>query len=254
MYGSAIEPHWNEIRTIVLDSSSQYKPPRPIPFNMKDKNSPYFKQVILSKNCIVSLTDEQKHIALFWNDLPNELHVSGHVQFVTKSFSPPGHWMNIVGIASIKAKADFAKTVAAYTLTSIAMFDAFSHWWDEKFRSNMLRPETVINKYIDADWKSYLQLPPFPEYTCGHTTVSAAAAEALTKMYGDNFSYTDTSELEFGIPNRSFTSFRHAAYENVLARFYGGIHFHPSCLVSTEHGKKVGDFVVGKLKLEKETR
>ena len=253
MYASALETHWNEIRTIVLDSASQFKTPRPIPFNMKNKNGAYYKQVMQSKNAIDSLTAEQKHIAMFWNDLPNELHVSGHVQFITKTFSPPGHWMNIVGIASVKAKADFAKTIEAYTLTSIAMFDAFIHCWDEKFRSNMVRPETVINKYIDPEWRPYLQTPPFPEYTCGHSTVSAAAAEALTKMYGDNFSYTDTSELEFGVPNRSFTSFRQAADENNFARFYGGIHFHPSCLVSTEYGKKVGDFVVGKLKLEKDS-
>jgi len=252
MYASAAEPHWNEIRPIALDSASEFRPTPPIPFNMTDKNGPYYKQVMASKNAIDSLTEEQKFIAMFWNDLPNELHVSGHVQFMTKKFSPPGHWLNIVGIAAIKAKADFAKTITAYTLTSICIFDAFIHCWDEKFRSNMVRPETVINKYVDPEWRPYLQTPPFPEYTCGHSTGSAAAAEALTKMFGDNFNYIDTSELEFGIPNRSFTSFRQAAQENNLARFYGGIHFHPSCLVSTEFGKKVGDFIVGKLKMEKD--
>lgn len=250
-YSTAMEPHWNQIRPIAMDSATQFIPARPIPFNMTDKNGPYYQQVMASKNAIDSLTDEQKHIAMFWNDLPAELHVSGHVQFMTKKFSPPGHWMNIVGIASIKAKADFAKTVAAYTLTSIALFDAFIQCWDEKFRSNTARPETVINKYIDPEWRPYLQSPPFPEYTCGHSTCSSAAAEALTKMYGDNFSYTDTSELEFGIPNRSFTSFRQASDENNLARFYGGIHFHPSCLESTSSGKKVGTYIVNKLKLEK---
>jgi len=234
-----------------LDSADQFVPPRPIPFNITDKNGPYYKQVMASKNAIDSLTDEQKHIAMFWNDLPAELHVSGHVQFMTKKFSPPGHWMNIVGIAAMKAKADFAKTVAAYTLTSICLFDSFIECWDEKFRSNMVRPETVINKYIDPEWRPYLQTPPFPEYTCGHSTGSSSAAEALTKMFGDNFAYTDTSELEFGIPNRSFTSFRQASDENNLGRFYGGIHFHPTCLVSTEYGRKVGSFIVGKLKLEK---
>jgi hypothetical protein len=254
MYASAVEPHWNEIRTIALDSASEFKPTRPIPFNMTDKNSPYYQQVLQLKNATDSLNDTQKHIAMFWNDLPNELHVSGHVQFMTKKFSPPGHWLNIVGIAAQKANADFAKTVTAYTLTSICMFDAFIQCWDEKFRSNMVRPETVINKFLDPEWRPYLQTPPFPEYTCGHSTGSAAAAEALTKMFGDNFSYTDTSELEFGIPNRSFTSFRQAAEENNLARFYGGIHFHPSCLVSTKYGRMVGDFIVGKLKLEKTTR
>ena len=250
-YASALEPHWMEIRTIVMDSANQFAPPPPIPFNMTDKNGPYYKQVIAVKNAVDSLNPEQTHIAEFWDDLGGKLNVVGHIQFVTKKFSPPGHWMNIVGIAAQKSKANFRKTVAAYTLTSICMFDAFIQCWDEKFRSNMVRPETVIDKYIDQDWRPYLQTPPFPEYTCGHSTVSSASAEALTKMFGDNFNYTDTSELEFGIANRSFTSFRQAAQENNMARFYGGIHFHPSCLVSNECGKKVGDFIVGKLKLEK---
>ncbi len=250
-YASALEPHWNEIRPMVMDSADEFIPPRPIPYNMKDKSSAYYKQTLSIKNAIDSLTDEQKHIAEFWDDLGGKLNVVGHISFVTKKFSPPGHWMNIVGIAAQKSKADFKKTVAAYTLTSIAMFDAFIQCWDEKFRSNMPRPETVINKYIDQDWRPYLQSPPFPEYTCGHSTVSSASAEALTKMFGDNFNYTDTSELEFGIASRSFTSFRQAADENNWARFYGGIHFHPSCIVSTEFGKKVGSMIVGKLKLEK---
>ena len=250
-YASAVEPHWREIRTIGMDSATQFIPPAPIKFNIADKNGAYYKQVMAVKNVVDSLTDEQKHIAEFWDDLGGKLNVVGHVSFITKKFSPPGHWMNIVGIASQQAKANFRKTVAAYTLTAICMFDAFIQCWDEKFRSNMVRPETVINKYIDQDWKPFLQTPPFPEYTCGHSTVSAAAAEALTKVYGNNFAYTDTSELEFGIANRSFTSFRQAAEENNLARFYGGIHFHPSCLVSTQSGIKVGAFIIGKLKLEK---
>jgi hypothetical protein len=250
-YATAVEPHWNEIRPIVMDSATQFIPARPIAFDVANKNGAYYKQVMAVKNAVDSLTDEQKHIAEFWDDLGGKLNVAGHVMFVTKKFSPPGHWMNIVGIASTKAKATFRKTVAAYTLTSICIFDAFIQCWDEKFRSNMVRPETVINKYIDQEWRPYLQTPPFPEYTCGHSTVSSAAAEALTKMYGENFNYTDTSELEFGIANRSFTSFRQAAEENNWARFYGGIHFHPSCMVSNESGKKVGTFVLSKLKLEK---
>ena len=249
-YTSALEPSWNTIRPLVMDSADQFMPPRPIPYNMTDKNGPYYKQVIAIKNSIDSLTDQQKHIADFWDDLPGKLNVIGHAQYITKKFSPPGHWMSIVGIAAQKAKADFAKTVAAYTLTSICMFDAFIVAWDEKFRSNMVRPETVINELIDQDWRPHLQTPPFPEYIAGHTTVSAASAEALTKMFGDNFAYIDTTELEFGVANRSFKSFRQAANENIWARYYGGIHYFPTCVESEIIGKKVGDYIVGKLKIE----
>lgn len=250
-YAQALEPHWNEIRPMVMDSASQFLTPRPPVFDMKNKNSKFYQEVLAVKNAGDSLTDEQKHIAEFWDDLGTRMNVEGHVMFVTKKFSPPGHWMNIVGIAARKAGADFSNTVYAYAKTAIASFDAFIQCWDEKFRSNVLRPETAINKYIDQEWRPYLQTPPFPEYTCGHSTVSSSAAEALTSVFGDNFNYTDTSELEFGIKNRSFTSFRQAAIENNWARFYGGIHYHNSCIISTEYGRKVGSLVNEKLKMKK---
>lgn len=250
-YTSAMEPHWNVIRTMVIDSATQFIPPPPPAYNIKDKKSKYYYELMLIKNAVDSLNDEQKHIADFWDDNPFKLNVSGHIMFGTKKFSPPGHWMSIAGIAAQKANYDFAATVYTYAILAITQFDAFIHCWDEKYRSNYVRPETVINKYFDQNWSPYLQTPPFPEYTCGHSTVSAANAEALTYVFGDNFAYTDSSELEFGIKNRSYTSFRNAAIENNWARFYGGIHFHNSCIVSTEYGKKVGDFIVQNLKMRK---
>jgi hypothetical protein len=223
-YASAMEPHWNEIRTLVMDSAKQFPAPPPFEYNMKDSNSNYCKEVMKIKTAIENLTDDQKHMADFWDDNPFKLNVSGHVMYGTKKFSPPGHWESIVGIAAKKANADFPTTVYAYAKTSIALFDAFIQCWDAKFTYNTARPETVINKTLDMEWRPYLQTPPFPEYTCGHSTCSSAAAEALTSVFGDNFAYTDTTELEFGIKSRSYTSFRNAAEENNWARFYGGIH------------------------------
>jgi len=251
MYASAAEPHWKEIRTMVLDSASQFRPSAPPAFNVTDKNSEYYKNVMMVKSAVDSLTDEQKHIANFWDDNPFKVNVTGHAMFSTKKFSPPGHWMSIVGIANKTAKKDFNTAVYAYAKTAIALFDAFIHTWDAKYEYNTVRPETVINKYFDQNWRPLLQTPAFPEYTCGHSTISSSAAEALTSVYGDNFAYTDSTELEFGIENRSFTSFRAAAEENNWARFYGGIHFHNSCITSTIKGKAVGNWVVDHLKMKK---
>lgn len=249
MYASALEPHWMEIRPFVIDTLSNFLPPPPLPFDIKNKSSKYYKEVMAVKKAADSLTDEQQHIADFWDDLNTKLNVSGHISFMTKKFSPPGHWMSIVGIGAKAANADLHKTISAFALTSIASFDAFIQCWNVKYMYNTVRPETVINRYIDQDWRPHLQTPPFPEYTCGHSTVSASAAEALTALFGDNLAYTDTTELEFGIKNRSFTSFRQAAEENNWARFYGGIHFHYSCIESTKQGRKLGDYIVQKIKL-----
>ncbi len=251
MYAQGIEPHWMEIRTLVMDSVSQFKPVPPPVFDIKNKNSVYYKALLRVKQMTDSLTAEQKHIADFWDDNPFKMNVSGHVMFATKKFSPPGHWMNIVGIAAEKSKADFATVVCAYAQTAIAMFDAFISCWYEKYRSNYVRPETVINKYISAEWQPYIQTPPFPSYTSGHSTVSAAAAETMTNVFGDNLQFTDTSLLEFGIANREIKSFRQAAQEASISRVYGGIHYPFDCDNGAVVGKKLGEFIVQKLKMKK---
>jgi len=251
MYASAAEPHWMEIRTMVLDSANQFRPIAPPAFNVTDKKSEYYKNVMMVKNAVDSLTEEQKHIANFWDDNPFKMNIAGHAMFSTKKFSPPGHWMSVVGIANKTAGQDFNTATYAFAKTAIALFDAFIHCWDAKYAYNTIRPETVINKYFDPNWRPLLQTPAFPEYTCGHSTISSSAAEALTSVYGDNFSYTDSTELEFGIANRKFTSFRQAADENNWARFYGGLHFHNSCITSTAQGRLVGNWVVTHLKMKK---
>ncbi|MBD0333690.1 MAG: phosphoesterase PA-phosphatase, partial [Chitinophagaceae bacterium] len=111
-YAQALEPYWCTIRTLILDSASQFEPPPPPAYDLKNKSSKYYKELLVVKNTIDSLTDEQKHIADFFDDNPFNLHVTGHVMYATKKFSPPGHWMNIVGIAAQKAGTDFNTTVA----------------------------------------------------------------------------------------------------------------------------------------------
>jgi hypothetical protein len=250
-YTEAVEPHWSEIRTMVMHNAKEYSVPPPPTFNVTDKSSKYYEEVMYIKKTGDSLNDEQQHIADFWDDNPGKLNVSGHVMFITKKFSPPGHWLSIVGIGAQKVNADFNTTVCAYAKTAIALFDAFIESWTAKYIYKTARPETIINKFFDPNWRPHLQTPPFPEYTCGHCTISASAAEALTSVLGDNVAYTDTSELEFGIKSRSFKSFKDAANENVWARFYGGIHFYNSCIVSNQFGRLVGDSVAMKLVMKK---
>jgi membrane-associated phospholipid phosphatase len=250
-YAQAIEPHWREMRPMVMDSAAQFMPPRPPQYDRENKNSVFYKALLQVKTTGDSLTAEQKHIADFWDDNPGKMNVIGHVMFVTKKFSPPGHWMNIVGIAAQQSKADFAATVCAYAQTAIALYDAFISCWDEKYRSNYVRPETVITKYIDPNWRPHIQTPPFPSYTSGHSTISAAAAEVMTEQFGPQLSFTDTSLLEFGIPSRTIRSFREAAQEASISRLYGGIHYLFDLDEGSKAGKKLGELIVNQLQMRK---
>ncbi len=249
MYAQGMEAHWKEIRPLILDSSSECIPSRPPAFNIKDTTGIFYRLTNEVKEVVDHLTPEQKAIADFWDDNPFKMNVSGHVMFATKRFSPSGHWMNIAGIAAKKSGADFNATVYAYTKTSIALFEGFISCWDEKYRSNMIRPETVINKYMNPDWTPYIQTPPFPSYTSGHSVISAAAAEVMTNIYGDNFHFTDTSSTEFGFPARSFTSFRQASLEAGISRLYGGIHYRSDLDSGNKQGRQVGQLVIDRLKM-----
>ena len=250
-YAQALEPHWCDIRPMVLDSAAACRPPLPPAYDVVNKNGVFYKEMMEVKTVGDSLTEEQKHIADFFDDNPFKLNVSGHLMFATKKFSPPGHWMNIVGIAAEKSGADFSKTVAAYTETAIALFDGFIGCWKIKFENNLIRPETVINKYIDPEWKPYIQTPPFPSYVSGHSVISAAAAEVMTHHFGENFAFTDTSNLEFGIANRSFKSFDEAALEASWSRLYGGIHYRSDLEQGNIMGKEIGEMIVHRLVMDK---
>ncbi|HOX83837.1 MAG TPA: vanadium-dependent haloperoxidase [Chryseolinea sp.] len=249
-YMDAIEPHWNKIRPFAIDSANQFIPTPPTVFST-DKNSQFYKEALEVHDIGVNLTTEQREIASFWDCNPFMLNVKGHVMFATKKISPGGHWMNITHVACEKAKADFVQSAEAYVRVALSLVDGFIVCWDEKYRSKLIRPETYINQYIDENWVPLLQTPPFPEHTSGHSVISGSAATALTDLFGENFSFTDSTEVEFGMKARSFDSFFDASEEAAVSRMYGGIHYTPACVVGLDQGKKVGNFIREKVKTRK---
>ena len=139
--------------------------------------------------------------------------------------------------------------MSAHAILSITLADAFISCWDEKYRSNRIRPETAINRWIDPRWRPLLQTPPFPEYTSGHSVISTAAALVLTRLLGENFAFTDDTEREFGLQSRRFKSFKQAADEAAISRFYGGIHYRDAIEKGQEQGEKIGQFIIKKFSL-----
>ncbi len=250
-YIKAIEPHWNKMRPFVIDSAQQFKPLPPTPFSV-EKGSRFFKEATEVRDTGLKLTKQQKEIANFWDCNPFKMNLNGHVMYATKKISPGGHWINITRLACKKVGADFVRSAEAYACLSVALADCFISCWDEKYRSNVIRPETYINQYMDAAWMPLLQTPPFPEYTSGHSVISTASAIVLTKLFGDAFSFADSTEVEFGLPVRHFTSFKQAADEAAMSRFYGGIHYKPSIVNGVQEGKEIGLFIVRKLRLRRD--
>ncbi|MDP4129138.1 MAG: vanadium-dependent haloperoxidase [Bacteroidota bacterium] len=246
-YAEAVEPNWKTIHTLIIDSAGEFKPLPLTPFS-KDSSSAFYKLAKEVYDISRKAVPEYEAIANFWDNNPFAVQTEGHMMIGFKKISPGGHWMNIAGIAAKRARLSFNQSVQVYTMLSVTMMDAFISAWEEKYRSNRIRPVTYINRYIDVRWVPLLQTPPFPEYISAHSIVSTSAAEILTFFLGDGFSYTDDTEVSSGATPRRFSSFRNAAEEACISRLYGGIHFRDAIVNGQKTGKEVGKLAIQKMK------
>ncbi len=246
-YGAGMEPKWFKIRPMVIDSAGIYRSTPPPPYD-PTRESEFYKMVNAVYQQSKELDEEKVAIALYWDDNPNTSEHHGHLVSVIHKISPPGHWLNIISQISRRDNSSLFKVTKAYTFTSIAMFDAIISCWYEKYKTNLVRPITYIQENIDNNWTPLIQTPPFPEYTSGHSVISAAAASVLTHTYGDNYAFTDSTEVLFNHPIRRFNDFHEAAWEVSLSRFYAGIHYMEGVTEGNRQGRFIGQFVLDSLK------
>lgn len=245
-YQVGLEPNWSKMRPLIIDSASIYKT-KPLPEYSPSKNSDFYKmveQVYLESQ---KLDSTKIATAWYWDDNPNTSEHRGHLVTIIHKISPPGHWLSIIsGIVDTENLSTF-KATEAYTFTAIAMYDAIISTWYEKYKTNLVRPISYIQEYIDVDWKPLIQTPPFPEYTSGHSAISASAATVLSKLIGPSYSFVDSTQILFGIAPRKFSSFDEAAWEVSLSRYYGGIHYMNGIEEGNKQGKFIGSYVISKL-------
>ena len=245
-YLDAAEPYWSLVMPLAVDSASMITCPKPPQYDT-GRNSEFFKNVNEVYSIGKALTDSQKTVARYWDDNPFVTEHSGHLMFGNKKVTPVGHWMGIATLAAQMKNVDAIEIARTYALTSVAMYDVIITCWKEKFRSQVIRPITVINENIDRNWQPFLQTPPFPEHSSGHSGISAAAATILTKCMGESFAFKDTTENQYIGLTRSFTSFEQAAQEASMSRIYGGIHYRSGVNAGIIQGKSIGEYVFDKL-------
>jgi len=235
-----LHPFWGDNRTFVT-ANSNLPVPAIIPYST-DTASPYYKiyKAVYDKDKILTLPERE--MAAWWGDDP------------TETFSPPGHSYDMATIAARKSNPNIVVAAEAYARTGMAVADAFIRCWKAKYTYFNERPSSYVKKNIDPNWQQFWPEPPFPAFPSGHSIQSAAAAEVLTAVYGNNFSFTDHSHegyrryddvrfLDLRYPARSFNSFWEAANECAYSRFLGGIHTQQDNDAGAAQGKVIGQNV-----------
>ena len=225
-----LEPFWGRLRTFAIDSGGACAPPPP-PEYSRDTTSRFYREAREVYEAGRALDDSQRTIGLFWADNPGQ------------TGTPPAHWTSIMGQLVHSLQLDLDRTAEMYVLTALGQADAFVATWHTKYRWNVMRPVTYINRHIDPDWRPLIVTPPFPEYTSGHSVQSGAAAEILTRLLGDSVSFTDSTATTLGHAPRHYRSFHEAAREVAISRLYAGVHYRSANENGLAQGKCVAEQV-----------
>jgi Domain of unknown function (DUF6851)/VCPO second helical-bundle domain len=248
---------WGRVEPFALTSVAQVPASAsPAPFGSPEFERQALQLVWLS----AGLTDEQKMIAEYWADGPH-------------SELPPGHWSLHAQFVSRRDRHDLDADVKLFYALTTAVADAAVCCWNAKRFYDSVRPVTgvrclLLGRTIDAwagpylgtrgipgeAWLPYqpptFPTPPFPEYSSGHSTFSAAGAEILRLFTGhDRFGASVTfapgsSRVEPGaVPAAEVTlrwpTFRDAADQAGISRRYGGIHFETGDLSGRAAGRAI---------------
>ena len=251
-YAQASEPHWDLMRTMLLDPTAMPTTPPPTPYSQHPKDD-YRKEMQDLYLSTQKLDSTQAATAYYWDDNPSASNHEGHMTYFLHKISPAGHWLNIAATLTTQQHNNYTQTAQTLAYTSIALYDAFIACWHAKYTYNTQRPITYINQLIDPRWQPLIQTPPFPEYPSGHSTISAAAATILTQLYGDDIAFTDSTQTPFAIPPRKFTTIQAAADQASQSRVFAGIHLPKATEAGAQLGKNVGQLTIKKLTIKKLT-
>ena len=217
----------------VLVRASQFRLPPPYSLDSAQYAADLNETKIMGAFSGSPRTADQSELVLFWQS------------------NTPLTWNRVAAQISAERGLSFHENVHLFALLNVTMADAVIACWDSKYRYSFWRPITAIREGLtpaDADptWEPWLDFfppgtPAFPEYPSAHASISGSAAFILASTFGDNTSFTVTSESRPG--TRSFSSFSSAVSEIADARVFGGIHFRTSCVLGNTLGRNVANFV-----------
>jgi hypothetical protein len=226
----ALQPYWGLNRCMAITDGGTCSPGDHTPYS-EGSGSPFFGEASEVYDTVNNLTAEQEAIARFWSDDP------------VTTVTPPGHSISITTQILRAEKASLMTAAEAYAKVGIAICDAFVACWNTKYRYNLLRPVTYIQRLLEPGWLPLLNTPPFPEYTSGHSVQSGAAFAVLTDLWGDDYRFEDHTHDDRGLGPREFDSFTHAGEEAAISRLYAGIHYRTSIELGLQQGRCIGDAV-----------
>ena len=235
-----LTPHWRYVKPFAVPDIEAFVPGPPPALESPEYAEALEQVRELGGSTSTVRTAYQRETAVFWSDF-------------SYTAMPPGHWHEIAAAIVRDRGTDLAEAARLMALLSLAQADAAIVCWEAKYRYNLWRPITAIQRAdedgnpateSDSTWNHALAAPPFPAYPSGHSTFSKASAEVLAFFYGtDAITFTAISD---SLPevSRTYESLSACADEVGMSRIYGGIHFSFDNVQGKASGRRVAEHVI----------
>jgi hypothetical protein len=219
----------------VINSPNQFRPAGPPALNSTQYATDFNETKVWGSLTSVVRSPDETLFSLFWN-----------------ASTAPYYWDQIAISLAAANHLNFSENARLLALTNVAMADAAIGCWEAKAHYRFWRPITAIREPTDSAinpatspdpaWTTLFATPAHPEYPSGHSCVSGAAGRALANYFGDDNSFSVTSDVMLGV-TRYFPSISAANTEVRNARVFPGIHFRTATNDGQALGTNVADWV-----------
>jgi hypothetical protein len=226
--------HWPQVKPFVIRRADRFRPPPPLALT-----SPKYAAAINEVKALGAAqgstrTPDQTQIGQFWN--------------------PPiwAAWNQIAQTAALAHHGTLSQNANTFAALDLTLVDSVIAFYDAKYAYHVWRPVTAIRNAdadgnpdtaADPNWTPLSATAPDPSYPGAHGTISAAAADVLSSIYGNDFAFTVTSPALPGVA-RTFVSFSEAAHEATVSRIYNGNHTRLDQVAGENLGHDVAGFVL----------
>jgi hypothetical protein len=253
-----LTPHWYRVKPFALETSAQFRPGPPPTLTKNPAELKKETDEVLRYNA--TLTNQQKAEVEFMRDGP-------------RSTGQSGHWLRFAQDVSRRDHHSIDQDVQLYFAVANAAFDAFISCWETKRFYDSSRPWTLIHHFYQGkkiigwagpdggtkempgeQWHPYspqsFVTPPFPGYTSGHATVSAACARVIqlftgSEKYGfiERRKHCELTEKSGGeLMTLDLPTWDATAEMAALSRAMGGYHIPIDNNVGLDVGRKIAVF------------
>jgi len=212
----------------VINSPDQFRPGGPPSLNSAQYAADFNETKVWGSLSSPVRSPDETLYSLFWN-----------------ASTAPYYWDQIAISLAAANHLTFSENARLLAMTNVAMADAAIGCWEAKVHYLFWRPITAIREPTasainpatspDPAWTPLFATPAHPDYPSGHSCVSGAAGRVLANYFGDDNSFSVTSDVMLGV-TRFFPSITAATAEIRNARVFAGIHFR----TATNDGQTLG--------------